>query len=255
MPLLPVRVSHCRSFPHQGASLPPGKLPHAFPSCADGANQRTRQQAISTQKQHQNRMIFMDSEHAQFSSSQPESGVPNQQDAADTAPGQNAQPEQSAQAEPSQTEAASANRHRRRRPSRGGSRHNRSSAAEQTDETAESADDLPEATAQNEAPQETEQIQEPASFTRDNPPTGPSQRTEVPGESDAEATGDLESTASVSAPWQPAAEEAPSTMPEERVWGFQRWREQPPTDWNPFIPQSPAAQSQTQSAPQPLSAP
>ncbi len=50
---------------------------------------------------------------------------------------------------------------------------------------------------------------------------------EESAEATAEAPADLEAAA-------PASEEAP--------WSFQHWREQPPTDWNPFLPHTSESQ-------------
>src|SRR5690242_1366277 len=93
---------------------------------------------VFTHQLHQNRTIFMESEHEQFSSSQLEADASNNQGAAPTEPAQNTQPEQEAPtAEGAQTEAAAPARHRRRRPTRGGARQSRAAAAEPGGEEAE----------------------------------------------------------------------------------------------------------------------
>ncbi|HEY7350918.1 MAG TPA: NYN domain-containing protein [Ktedonobacterales bacterium] len=170
----------------------------------------------------------MESEHTQVSPSHAEPGASDTQDAAYTTPGQNGQPEQELpNTEGSQNEATSAGRHRRRRPPRGGARRSRSAAGEQSNEEGD----------HSEASAETEGLSE-------TPPTStePARETQISAET-AEASGAVESTAPAGDLWQPEAETSTSPASAETTWGFQRWREQPPTDWNPFLPHTSEAQS------------
>jgi uncharacterized LabA/DUF88 family protein len=159
---------------------------------------------VFTHQLHQNRTIFMESEHEQFSSSQLEADASNNQGTAHAEPGQNAQPEQEAPAAESAQNEAAPTRHRRRRPTRS-ARQSRSAAAEPGGEEAG-----------HEAEAET---------------AGQEQPPQMSAEVAAEAPGDLESTA-------PESEPQPASAEPEMAWGFQHWREQPPTDWNPFLPQT-----------------
>jgi uncharacterized LabA/DUF88 family protein len=153
----------------------------------------------------------MESEHEQFSSPQPAADASDNQEASHTEPEQNSQPEHEASAESAQNEAGAPSRHRRRRPTRGNARQSR--AAEQSGKEAE-----PEAEAASADHEETPQIS---------------------AEAAAEAHGDQESPAPAGDLWQPEAEPQSPSAETEMAWGFQHWREQPPTDWNPFLPQTP----------------
>ncbi len=154
----------------------------------------------------------MESEHEQFSSSQLEADAPNNQDAPYTEPERNTQPAQEAPAaESAQNEAAAPSRHRRRRPARTSARQSRAAGTEQSSAEAEH-----------------ERAAEPA---------GHEETPQMSAEAAAESLGgNRESTAPASDLWQPEAEpQTPSAEP-ETAWGFQHWHEQPPTDWNPFLP-------------------
>jgi uncharacterized LabA/DUF88 family protein len=139
----------------------------------------------------------MESEHTQFSSSQPDSDAPDTQENANRTPAEHTQPEQAAE-ESAQNETSSARPHRRRRTSRSSAHHSRAATAEQSGEEAE----------------HEEASTEPAWEA-------------APAEVTVETITEREPATSAS---------------DENAWSFQHWREQPPADWNPFLPHTSESQ-------------
>jgi uncharacterized LabA/DUF88 family protein len=146
-------------------------------------------------------MIFMESEHEQMTSSQPESDTTDTQDAVEATPEQTNQPEEPSAAESAQSETG-ARTHRRRRSTRSHRAATPESGSEEAEHEAEHAEPEAEATA----------------------PTWEAW-TSAP--------------AAAEAPSAPETEAQPAAANDESTWGFQQWREQPPTDWNPFLAQTP----------------
>jgi uncharacterized LabA/DUF88 family protein len=178
----------------------------------------------------------MESEYTKFSPSQSEPGEADSRDTTYSVSSQDTQTSQEAQiTEGTQNETSSASKRRRHRPTRSSARQSHTSAAEHANEDANHTEEAAQSEEQSEAPESASALHHASAEET------PEARAST--EASMDTTSDLAATTPASNLWQAESQLAPQPATLETVWGFNHWHEQPPADWNPFIPRAPESLS------------